>query len=612
MRSNVLPAVFQALALSFALSIAATTGLASDCEIMRDLDDPKALAETTQTNHVAEELMDLIFDDPAMLKKFEANPYLAAYVHFKFLMKDPVLSKVAGEYMEIYQKELGRKDMANLDRFIEERLADAETRAKAYELIKNVASTRDVEEFRKQTIEKWAGRKSKGIEVYRQLKSFPRTLQKIWRHINKEFTKDQLDEALWSLHGFHNDINDRHYKQRSWDKVPQVGIGPRDVMNINMGEMALLIQLAMEVEAPTVPYSKISGNALRALLPNFARYMGKKAEQYEYVVKDIASKNSGIVTDSALKSIYCEGGWCAEEKRHANWLGNAVKMITGVDAYKENPVEAADVPQDLQGAFKHLEARQGNEWAASSAYFLMLGHVDSKFEPYFENILRDEIKHLVLTGAARTYLRGHHPWARMWAMTKNSIKLAREYQKTRTGGSDVNNPVTIMEIVATHLMVEAKIRQYLATIPLRALREAFDGKSELPIPPAEPISAEEQAKYDAQERDLAEKRRVLYFWDAKQQAAALAQEKFERDHAEQINSIIYETLHGFRGAEVSGSDGERRILEHIAYLTDLSPQPLWKKILIDRLRDYQIRNNRYIRAKAAKGALSNDETVGHP
>ncbi len=141
---------------------------------------------------------------------------------------------------------------------------------------------------------------------WRQALRLPRTLWWIYRIVREDFERGTLDEYLWSFWGFHQQNEELRYRARPWQKVDLRAIEAGGVTGIAVWEMALMLNMAMEDEEPIPAYTRQSGEGFRFLLPPLGRFMGKNEEQAR------SGAEQGVA--------WCEGPWCAEERRHSNTL----------------------------------------------------------------------------------------------------------------------------------------------------------------------------------------------------------------------------------------------------------------------------------------------------
>ena len=114
---------------------------------------------------------------------------------------------------------------------------------------------------------------------FRQALRLPKTLLAIHRIVREDFEAAALDEDLWAFWGFHQEPWDLHYRARPWQKVQLRAIEPRDVVGIQVREMALMLHIAMEDEEPILEYTHQSGEGFRFLLPTLGRFMGTNEQQ---------------------------------------------------------------------------------------------------------------------------------------------------------------------------------------------------------------------------------------------------------------------------------------------------------------------------------------------
>ena len=380
----------------------------------------------------------------------------------------------------------------------------------------------------------------------RQLVGLPKTLLSIYRIVREDFETAALDEYLWSFWGFHHQPEDLHHRARPWQKVDLRAIEPGDVRGIALWEMALMLNMAMEDEEPIPEYTRQSGEGFRFLLPTLGRFMGKNEEQSRYGVEQ------GLA--------WCEGAWCAEERRHSNTLARVIERLMKAPPRRDNPNRPMVVTADEEAAVRHLISRQTTEWNASSSYVVMAAHASGPLHPVIRNLERDEIKHLCIMSAADAYLFGPRPWGRFFELVRKGLGNFTNQKKSRSGGEVFGtNPVLAIEGMAAHLVTEFFLRRWLRTVPLRTLTTVFETPSSLAGLGAVAASPERQVEIEEALQRGREKRLRLERWAPKQRRLALEQRRFEETQA--------------GGGEAGGK--------------------MVKACLRDQVRDRQVRNNWY-------------------
>jgi hypothetical protein len=424
-------------------------------------------------------------------------------------------------------------------------------------------------------------------EKFRELLSLPAKLATLKKIVDHEFTFSTLDSYLMAHHGFHMLPEIAGYQARPWDGVTLNKIEPSQV-KINLREFLTFVTMAMEIEDPIKGYSERTGQTIRFILPKFARFMGSTAERLRYL------------EGSGAGSRWCESPWCKEERRHGNSWARIYQRLTGREPNRDNPNSIADVEPTERGAFAHLVSRMTTEWNASSTYLTFSHQTEGELHSLMMNITRDEIKHLIISSSAYVFLKGFGPWGRFRDLAKTAWYFIRSHQEERSNGQDmISNEVRLIETIYVHALIEMKMRQYLNTLPLSALREIFDGESRIEPKETVILSEEIQRQYVEMEKDGDRKRRFLLWWERRQiRDQALAQEKFEERHREFIARIIRDKFEGFKGAENFESAASEALRQQIARLDiprDLSQEmnlprdrEIWVHVLSDALRRYQI------------------------
>ena len=445
---------------------------------------------------------------------------------------------------------------------------------------------------------KWVRR----LGLLRQALALPKTLFTITRIVREDFATAALDENLWSFWGFHQEVSghepaDPHYRARPWQKVHLRSMGPTHVVGgLAVWEMAFMMNVAMENEDPIMEYTQENGEGLRYLLPNLGRFMGKNVEQSRYAAEH------GVA--------WCESAWCNEERRHSNAFARMIERLVNVSPSRDNPNQPMVVTPDETAAVRLIVNRQAVEWNASSSYIVMAAHSLGDLRVLLRNIARDEIKHLSILSSADSYLFGPRLWGRLIDWVKVGIDFYRKQQKDRSGGEILGgNPVLAVEGVVAHLLTALSITRWLRTIPLRTLTIVFETPSKLEDLAAFAPSPERQSEIDQILGEGQERRLTLARWNqgkrsnVRKSAArgkALARRQFEESHRTMIEKIVAAELDGFQGAETPGSSRAKTLHRWIDSLSleghglETHGKNMLRRCLHDRLRHYQIENNRHV------------------
>jgi hypothetical protein len=445
------------------------------------------------------------------------------------------------------------------------------------------------------------GKAARRLDLLRQTLCLPKTLLAIVRMIREDFTPGALDENLWAFWGFHQEVsghelhapNDPYYRARKWEKVRLSSIRPQNVVGgLAVWEIAFMMNVAMENEDPIMEYSGHNGEGFRYLLPNLGRFMGKNEEQARYAAEH------GLP--------WCESAWCAEERRHSNAFARMIERLVNISPNRENPNQPMAVTPDEAAAVRLLLNRQVVEWNASSSYAVMAAHSSGDLRVLLRNILRDEIKHLSILSSADSYLFGPRPWGRFVDWVKMGLEFYRGQRKDRSGGEILGgNPVLALEGIVAHLLTAFFLSRWLRTVPLRTLTAVFETPSRLEDLAAFVPTPERQEQIDATLREGKDRRMALIRWNKGQggkaeRSKALARRQFEEPHREIIERIVAAELDGFQGAESPGSPRDKTLRRWIDSLAleshglERHGKNMLRRCLRDRLRHYQIQNNRYV------------------
>lgn len=418
-------------------------------------------------------------------------------------------------------------------------------------------------------------------QVLRQALRLPGNLRAIYRIVREDFSPAALDDSLWSFWGFHQENWDTHYRMRPWEKAQLSAIRTELVVGgLAVWEMALMMTIAMEDEDPIMEYTQQSGEGFRFLLPTLGRFMGKNEEEAKY------GTEHGVP--------WCEGAWCAEERRHSNAFARIIERLVGISPSRENPNQPMVVTADEESAVQHIISRQTTEWNASSSYIVMAAHAAGDLHMLVRNMARDEIKHFCILSSADSYLFGPRPWRRFVDIVKLGIGNYRRQRAARSGGALLGtNWALAVEGIFSHLMTAFHLAKWLRTVPLRTLTTVFETPSKLPQLAAFTPDAERQAELTMISKLGEARRRSLARWSPEEGDKALQERWYDTNNARQLEDIVAAELNDFRGAEVPGCSGEREIK---AQIKRVSKGPA-RAALFNFLRDYQVRNNRHVRER---------------
>lgn len=419
---------------------------------------------------------------------------------------------------------------------------------------------------------------------FRQALRLPATLLSIYSIVRQDFEASALDDHLWSFWGFHHQHEDVQYRARPWQKVQLRAIEPEDVVRIEVWEMALMLNMAMEDEEPIPEYSHQSGEGFRFLLPTLARFMGRNEEQARFAAQH------GLA--------WCEGAWCAEERRHSNTLARIIERLMKKPPSRDNPNKPMVVTAGEEDALRHLISRQTSEWNASSSYILMAAHATGHLHNLIRNLERDEVKHLCIMSAASAYLLGPRPWGRFLDLVRKGVENYTSQKKSRSGGAVFGtNPVTAMEGIVAHILTEFYLQKWLKTVPLRTLKVVFETPSSVPGVGVPVLLPQRQAEVDELLSYGEKQRLTLHRWAPEKRRQALEQQRFERSQERAIERIIALELEGFSEAERPGTEQDRAVRKRIRRITRSGSR--LRASLIDHLRDYQVQYNHHGKSQAS-------------
>lgn len=536
-----------------------------------------------------ERLLELIETSEYELPEALAESSLTGvYVYFGFI--DPAgpkeLADLARKKLVTLLGDQGERALTDLDRHLTELFKDKRVFKRAQRGSKALA--KDLP---------W--KKSRLASMFRQTVALPRTLRKLWKMVQELYSDDTLDENLWAFWGFHHDSlppdGDRHYRMRSWMKIPLKEIHPwmlTDDVSPDFINRAMLV--AMEIEDPIAEYTVQSGEGFRFLLPTLGRFMGKNDEQARY------ARENGIP--------HCESAWCAEEGRHGPAYGHFVEKLSGFKPGHGNPNSILEVHSNEEEALRHLWSRSTTEWDASSVYVVFAAHArEGVLKDAILNTASDEIKHLTVVSGADRYLHGHRPWKRIWEMLKITKYFIESHREERsTGGVFTENWAFMLEVAWVHILVEFRVRHYLKHLPFSVLYKIYETPTDLLDLAAFKPDPVQQAEIDRTLAEGKEKRENLTRWTQKQREHTMKLRELDEKYRAEIQGIIDTQLGGYKGAEVIGCAREKEVLAQIKalwprqYIPGISyydEEALVRELLRGYLRHYQIENNRHERAK---------------
>jgi ferredoxin-NADP reductase len=429
----------------------------------------------------------------------------------------------------------------------------------------------------------------------KQARGLGKALRKAKEIVNAEMDTSVLDANLFDFYGYLN-LNIEASRLREWQTVPGSfrSIKLSDIQNMDPVLFVKIVMLASQIEAPIHGYSTASGEIFR-LFPQASRFMGKTFEAAKY-------------HDRTRTPIRCTASWCFEENRHEMMLELVARHLVGFVIHNDKPFSAdwSLNPYDPKDVKFHVAARANNELAATSTYILLGAHAEGGTAGYLANIRQDEIKHSTIFAGLHHYLYGNTYWDRVRGIAKKfmiEIKdkgLKSEYSNL---GSEM---VTLVETLTAQVRYEQKIKNFMASIPLKTLRKFFETQINLDPLKSDETPADKLQK-DAELLPIKkQERESLAGWPKELRERALALEAFEREQNNGITALVKNRFRSFRDAEMPGSAKENEYKKQISKLTlgDLSiagiPSnkenlALVKESLSSTLRDYQIINNGRVR-----------------
>ncbi len=444
------------------------------------------------------------------------------------------------------------------------------------------------------TVEQELARPVTGVRDPNRLGTYRGNIANLRLEIDKETSTAQLDQLLLQFVRFHR--GETQYEMRPWEKVGLKGIKPEDIEGMPQETWNALISSAMEVEAPTHFYQMASGESFSQLLPSVGRFMGINKAQRLFI-EEVTGFDGKSIKESKK---FCKAAWCEEENRHANWLFQMAKFASGRELERNNPNDTVEHSSSEKEAIKHLAGRGSNELSAAGVYFTAINHAKegSVLRHAFEQILRDEIKHLVTMTGGYYYIHGPRPVKRAYDHIKNTVEALLYQSKSRSESHALlkDKPV-LAEYGAAHVLLETRVRDYMKTVPLRVLRKIFEVDSQLP-PLGEKFPSEgARAEHERKKQEYEDRRQSLYYWKAVDKHAESYKEGYEAIHRSGFEQVVTREFNGFKGAENPDSSYSKKLAQQIQqgkYTSDdiLRDQStgkgrLVKEILYERLREYQ-------------------------
>ncbi len=420
----------------------------------------------------------------------------------------------------------------------------------------------------------------------------PKRLMTMKRLIDEQFQTATLDRNLYAFYGYHTQPGVNGYLMRPWDKANIKSITPDSIQGMSTREFLAVLQVGMEIEVPILDYSRESGKAFHILLPSLGRFMGRNPHEEAKALEEAKAQGKELRCDRTTP-------WCREEDRHGDMWKRLIEKLSGKPANMSNPDIATITSAEEKGAVMHLGDREGTEWGASAAYFILATHSTQDLQIAVKNVLADEIKHLSIVSGADKYLFGTTPMARIKRMLHKTAYEVRTNSGVRTDSDKAGNLYNAIEIVAAHVMIEIKMRRWLRQVPFRTLRGFFEPNSQRGVLPATPMTVMEQSEFAQKLAKSAEMRETLARWPEGQRKFVMAQQKFEEQNAELIDLIIASKLDGFKGIEAS-DEHVKEVLNKIDNMdvarllppgSDSSDIPLLISALRDRAVDYRIKKN---------------------
>lgn len=193
----------------------------------------------------------------------------------------------------------------------------------------------------------------------------------IYHLLNKYLADENLNDRLQDLPSQFKNPSTRPWKHIDWQSI-----NPEQVIGIDIEVFLLLLQGALDTEAPIRGYTQTSRKYLQSLHPQMAEFVGGKVDT-----------NNNLIEP---------GLWEKEERQHTPALLRVYQQLTttkitptlrNVRGYlpTENPQE------DL---YRHGLHRVATEYGAMCLYIWLMAHSKGALQDVFEQLAIDEINHM--------------------------------------------------------------------------------------------------------------------------------------------------------------------------------------------------------------------------
>lgn len=566
-------------------------------EINSDEAVPGPELKLTAREATAEEFAKILAVDEET-QKLISDPVIAQYLYLNHFATDAEKVELKASLQDIANStKVGNTDLfALVNKKLKDKLADPAVQAKVKAAFESSDKNLRPSRLSSATFE--------ARSRISQVAKMPETISRLKKIVDDAFSVEVLDEGLFHFYGA-TQLGLRDSQMRPWELVPGgfSSIRPNQIQNMSPDLWASMAHFASETEAPIHGYSTNSGDALRGLIPSISRFMGKNEEEYLAHESKVEKAIVAGEVKSADEFPFCTNVWCGEEKRHETAVQRIGEQVTG-KAKNEPKTYEADVRGDYMDpeyALKHLVGRNSSEWNANSIYLYMRSHSDGAANLLIDNVRADETKHMAIFATGFKYFYGDQPGLRTKGMIDKIIDLKRQASSSNSSGDVLSESIpALIEVGVTHLFVENNTRKFSKSVPLKTMEKIFDTPVKtLTDLETVPLSVEKQKAILEMNEIEKKKRDMLARWTPEQREKYLALKKVEKEQGDLIEGLIQNLFKNFDGAEVYGSKEAEAVKKQISKLrTGLDPKTnaLIQLSLNETLRDYQIMNNKYVRA----------------
>jgi hypothetical protein len=164
---------------------------------------------------------------------------------------------------------------------------------------------------------------------------------------------------------------------RRWARIEWQSIDSTLITGIDTTLFLAILQGAIDTEAPIRDYTHTSRQYLNAIHPQMAEFVGGRVD--------------------AVGNAQSKGIWELEECRHAPALSAIYERISGEKVQLNPKLARAYQPTDCPDTdlYRHGLSRIFTEYGAACLYLWLIGHSTGVLRQVLEELLTDEINHLI-------------------------------------------------------------------------------------------------------------------------------------------------------------------------------------------------------------------------